>query len=148
MLGNVMQYVVCFKWHKYLSVHESLLIFVYFLVVCPLEFKKPSDVINACRDLASPNPSCCLTLNVYVATLQRQMLITNRQAINCATLFGSMLQKGGITTDIYELCNVDLKDFSLQGRFTILSLFQIHCTSFYLIPSSHRTSLPLVLQKG
>ncbi|XP_008788193.1 uncharacterized GPI-anchored protein At1g61900-like isoform X1 [Phoenix dactylifera] len=83
--------------------------------VCPLKFKEPSDVINACRDLASPNPSCCNTLNAYIATLQKQMLITNRQAINCATWFGSMLQKGGVTTDIYELCSVDLKDFSLQA---------------------------------
>ena len=48
------------------------------------------------------------------------MLITNRQAINCATLFGSMLQRGGVMTDVYELCDVDLKDFSLQGAFVIL----------------------------
>lgn len=83
--------------------------------VCPLKFKEPSDVINACHDLASPNPSCCNTLNAYVATLQSQMLITNRQAINCATLFGSMLQKSGVMRDIYKLCDVDLKDFSLQA---------------------------------
>ncbi|MQM13751.1 hypothetical protein Taro_046677 [Colocasia esculenta] len=83
--------------------------------VCPLTFKEPSSVVKACRDLASPNPSCCSTLNTYIADLQKQMLITNRQAINCATLFGSMLQKGGVMTNVYELCDVDLKDFSLQG---------------------------------
>ncbi|KAL5990869.1 hypothetical protein ACLOJK_011774 [Asimina triloba] len=83
--------------------------------VCPLEFKEPSAVIKACSDAASPNPSCCGSLNTYVATIQKQMLITNRQAINCATLFGSMLQKGGVMTNVYELCDVDLKDFSLQG---------------------------------
>uniref|UniRef100_A0A1D1YDF2 Putative GPI-anchored protein At1g61900 n=1 Tax=Anthurium amnicola TaxID=1678845 RepID=A0A1D1YDF2_9ARAE len=83
--------------------------------VCPLEFKEPSNVIKACRDLASPNPSCCSSLNTYIADIQKQMLITNRQAINCATLFGSMLQKGGVMTDVFELCDVDLKDFSLQA---------------------------------
>lgn len=83
--------------------------------VCPLKFEDPSDVIKDCRDLASPNPSCCTSLNAYIATVQKQMLITNRQAINCATLFGSMLKKGGVMTDIYELCDVDLKDFSLQA---------------------------------
>ncbi|CAA6660316.1 unnamed protein product [Spirodela intermedia] len=83
--------------------------------VCPLQFKEPSAVIKACRDLASPNPSCCNSLNVYISDVQKQMLITNRQAINCATLFGSLLQKGGVMTNVYELCDVDLKDFSLQG---------------------------------
>ncbi|OVA11054.1 hypothetical protein BVC80_1741g28 [Macleaya cordata] len=83
--------------------------------VCPLEFKQPSAVITACRDLAGPNPSCCSSLNTYIAGIQKQMLITNRQAINCAAMFGSMLQKGGVMTNIYELCDVDLKDFSLQG---------------------------------
>ncbi|KAF5207244.1 Gpi-anchored protein [Thalictrum thalictroides] len=83
--------------------------------VCPLEFNKPSEVIKACRDLAAPNPCCCSSLNTYIVRIQKEMLITNRQAINCATLFGSMLQKGGVMTDIYELCDVDLKDFSLQA---------------------------------
>lgn len=44
------------------------------------------------------------------------MLITNKQAIICATLFGSMLRKGGVMANIYELCDVDLKDFSIQGK--------------------------------
>ncbi|ONK77273.1 uncharacterized protein A4U43_C02F4850 [Asparagus officinalis] len=83
--------------------------------VCPLKFEDPSSVIKECRALAAPNPSCCTSLNAYIATIQKQMLITNRQAINCATLFGSMLQKGGVMTNIYELCDVDLKDFSLQA---------------------------------
>lgn len=83
--------------------------------VCPLEFRQPSEVIRACGDLAAPNPSCCTSLNNYIVGIQKQMLITNKQAINCATLFGSMLQKGGVLTDIYELCDVDLKDFSLQA---------------------------------
>ncbi|KAM7460940.1 hypothetical protein LguiA_029061 [Lonicera macranthoides] len=83
--------------------------------VCPLEFKQPTEVIKACRNVAAPSPSCCSSVNAYIADIQKQMLITNRQAILCATVFGSMLQKGGVLTDIYGLCDVDLKDFSLQG---------------------------------
>lgn len=84
--------------------------------VCPLQFKQPSEVITACRNVAAPSPSCCISLNAYIAGIQKQMLITNKQAIICATVFGSMLRKGGVMTNIYELCDVDLKDFSLQGR--------------------------------
>ncbi|XP_071736271.1 uncharacterized GPI-anchored protein At1g61900-like isoform X2 [Rutidosis leptorrhynchoides] len=83
--------------------------------VCPLEFKEPVEVIKSCRNVAAPSPSCCSSLNSYIAGVQRQMLITNRQAIICASFLGSMLRKGGVLTDIYELCDVDLKDFSLQA---------------------------------
>ncbi|KAI3746618.1 hypothetical protein L6452_09056 [Arctium lappa] len=83
--------------------------------VCPLEFKQPVEVIKACRNVAAPSPSCCSSLNSYIAGVQKQMLITNRQAIICASVFGSMLRKSGILTDVYELCDVDLKDFSLQA---------------------------------
>lgn len=90
-------------------------------VVCPLEFKQPSEVIKACRNVAAPSPSCCSSLNTYIAGIQKQMLITNRQAIMCATVFGSMLKKAGVLTDVYKLCDVDLKDFSLQGKFSCYS---------------------------
>jgi hypothetical protein len=30
-------------------------------------------------------------------------------------MFGSMLQKAGVADNIYDLCDIDLKDFSLQG---------------------------------
>ncbi|GJW24947.1 uncharacterized GPI-anchored protein-like protein isoform X1 [Tanacetum coccineum] len=83
--------------------------------VCPLEFKQPVEVIKACRNVSASSPSCCTSLNSYIGGIQRQMLITNRQAILCASFLGSMLRKGGVLTDIYELCDVDLKDFSLQG---------------------------------
>lgn len=82
--------------------------------VCPLEFKQPSEVIKACRNVAAPSHPCCSSLNNYIAGIQKQMLITNRQAIICATVFGSMLKKAGVLTDLYELCDVDLKDFSIQ----------------------------------
>lgn len=106
--------------------------------MCPLQFKEPSAVIKACRDLASPNPSCCNSLNVYISDVQKQMLITNRQAINCATLFGSLLQKGGVMTNVYELCDVDLKDFSLQGMVATLNfslLFAFFCAQHAHIAS-------------
>ncbi|KAL4193673.1 hypothetical protein AMTRI_Chr06g200710 [Amborella trichopoda] len=83
---------------------------------CPLQFKQPTSVIEACKDLASMNPSCCSSLNAYITSIQKQMLITNRQALNCATMFGSMLKKGGVKENIYELCGIDLKDFSLQAN--------------------------------
>ncbi|VFQ72489.1 unnamed protein product [Cuscuta campestris] len=83
--------------------------------VCPLDFKQPSEVIKACRNIAAPSSSCCSSLNSYIADIQKQMLITNRQAIMCATVLGSMLQKAGVMTNVYELCDIDLKDFSLQA---------------------------------
>ena len=43
------------------------------------------------------------------------MLITNRQAIVCATMIGSILRKGGVMTNVYELGDVDLKDFSIEA---------------------------------
>ena len=44
------------------------------------------------------------------------MLITNMQALECVTLFASMLKKEGVVANIYNICQVDLKDFSLQGK--------------------------------
>jgi hypothetical protein len=86
--------------------------------VCPLEFEDPSPVTKACGNMSSPDPAiCCSTFHSYIRSRQKQILITNIQAINCATMFGSMLQKSGVKTDLYDLCNVDLKDFSLQGKF-------------------------------
>lgn len=83
--------------------------------VCPLTFNEPTEVINACQNVAAPSPSCCSSLNTYIAGIQKQMLITNKQAIICTTLFGSMLRGGGVMTNIYQLCDVDLKDFSIQA---------------------------------
>ncbi|XP_008226609.1 PREDICTED: uncharacterized GPI-anchored protein At1g61900-like isoform X1 [Prunus mume] len=85
--------------------------------VCPLDFKQPSEVVQACRNVAAPSPSCCSSLNTYISGIQKQMLITNKQAIICATVFGSMLRKGGVMENVYELCDVDLKDFSIQAAY-------------------------------
>ncbi|KAI4368301.1 hypothetical protein MLD38_016875 [Melastoma candidum] len=83
--------------------------------VCPLDFKQPSEVIAACKKTGVSSPSCCGSLNAYIRGIQKQMLITNKQAIICATLFGSMLRKGGVMANVYEHCDVDLKDFSIQA---------------------------------
>ncbi|CAL4923523.1 unnamed protein product [Urochloa decumbens] len=83
--------------------------------VCPLEFDEPASVVKACGKASSSTPSCCAALHSYIGTRQKQIFVTNLQAINCATMFGSMLQKAGVVDDIYGLCDIDLKDFSLQG---------------------------------
>uniref|UniRef100_A0A7N0TKV4 SPARK domain-containing protein n=1 Tax=Kalanchoe fedtschenkoi TaxID=63787 RepID=A0A7N0TKV4_KALFE len=78
------------------------------------EFEQPLEVIRACKNVAAPSPLCCSSLNTYIEGMQNQMLITNKQAILCSTMFGSLLRKGGVLTNVYRLCDVDLKDFSLQ----------------------------------
>ncbi|CAN6312102.1 unnamed protein product [Urochloa humidicola] len=83
--------------------------------VCPLEFDEPTSVVKACGKASSSTPSCCAALHSYIGTRQKQIFVTNLQAINCATMFGSMLQKAGVVDDIYGLCDIDLKDFSLQA---------------------------------
>ncbi|EPS68793.1 hypothetical protein M569_05967, partial [Genlisea aurea] len=81
---------------------------------CPLDLKEPGEVISSCRNVSSPSASCCSSLSTYMDGVQKQMLITNRQAILCSIMLGSMLRKGGVMTNIFDLCDVDLEDFSLQ----------------------------------
>lgn len=83
--------------------------------VRPLAFKEPSEVIAVCKNIFAPSPTCCSSLNAYIAETQQKILITNKQAIICATQFGSMLRGGGGMTNVYELCDVDLKDFGIQA---------------------------------
>lgn len=81
---------------------------------CPLVFKDPSSVVSSCGGSSPSNITCCMSLYSYISELQKQMLITNVQALNCVTLFGSIMIKKGVEIDLYNLCQVDLKDFSLQ----------------------------------
>ncbi|KAK4349292.1 hypothetical protein RND71_032047 [Anisodus tanguticus] len=94
-LNNVIEVMKAFEQLKLVGLHLS-----FGVAVCPLEFKPPLEVINACRNLAAPSPSCCSSLNAYIVGIQKQMLITNRQAIICAAAFGSMLQKAGVMTKL------------------------------------------------
>jgi hypothetical protein len=83
---------------------------------CPLEFGDPMPVAKACGCSIIPsNISCCRALDSYLLEVQQQMLITNLQALRCVTLLASVLQNMSVSADIYSLCGIDLKDFSLQG---------------------------------
>ena len=74
-------------------------------------------VAKTCGCSSTPsNMTCCKALDGYLLDVQQQMLITNLQALRCVTLLASMLQNMSVSADIYSLCEIDLKDFSLQGR--------------------------------
>lgn len=84
--------------------------------VCPLAFPNTKHVAKSCGNAISNRTVCCTAMESYVSHLQKQSLITNLQALDCATLLGMKLQKSNITTDVYKLCHLSLKDFSLQGQ--------------------------------
>ncbi|GLT91606.1 hypothetical protein SLE2022_094860 [Rubroshorea leprosula] len=113
--------------------------------VCHIEVKQPLEVIKACLNIGAPSSSCCSSLNAYIAGIQKQMLITNKQAITCAMEFGSMLRKGGVLTNVCELCDVDLKDFSIQGMkscFSVILLVYL-LVFFFCLSIIGFPSLPL-----
>ncbi|XP_057825145.2 uncharacterized GPI-anchored protein At1g61900 isoform X1 [Cryptomeria japonica] len=83
--------------------------------VCPLDFPDPSEVARDCSQALKNESKCCTTLDSYISGVQQQSLITNLQALDCATSLGVMLQRKNITDNIYILCRVNLKDFSLQA---------------------------------
>lgn len=82
--------------------------------VCPLTFKDTSSVAKSCSGSSPSKSKCCSSLYAYISSIQQQMLVTNVQALECVTLFGSMLKKRGVVINVYNICEVDLKDFSLQ----------------------------------
>uniref|UniRef100_A0A7I4AG73 SPARK domain-containing protein n=1 Tax=Physcomitrium patens TaxID=3218 RepID=A0A7I4AG73_PHYPA len=83
---------------------------------CPLEFRDPMPVAKACGCSSTPSiATCCRAIDGYLLEVQQQMLITNLQALRCVTFLASMLQNMSVFADIYSLCGIDLKDFSLQG---------------------------------
>jgi hypothetical protein len=55
-------------------------------------------------------------MDSYVSHLQKQSFITNLQALDCASNLGMKLQNMNVTANVYALCGVTLKDFSLQGK--------------------------------
>uniref|UniRef100_M1CTR4 Uncharacterized GPI-anchored protein n=1 Tax=Solanum tuberosum TaxID=4113 RepID=M1CTR4_SOLTU len=81
---------------------------------CPLVFPDIKNISKECGEETSNQTSCCNALNSYLSHLQQQSFITNLQALNCATLLGKKLQEANITSNIFDLCHVNLKDFSLQ----------------------------------
>ncbi|KAL3684803.1 hypothetical protein R1sor_002825 [Riccia sorocarpa] len=86
--------------------------------VCPLVFSDTSDVSRSCQGSSPSNETCCKSLDDYLLIMQKQMLITNQQAYRCAAMLSRRLQAEGVTTDLYSLCDVDLRDFSLQAQGT------------------------------
>ncbi|KAG6778549.1 hypothetical protein POTOM_014886 [Populus tomentosa] len=88
-----------------------------FVEICPLVFPDMRHVAKGCGNEISNETECCSAMESYVSHLQKQSLITNLQALDCATTLGMKLQKSNITKDVYSLCHITLKDFSLQDKF-------------------------------
>ncbi|XP_077243618.1 putative GPI-anchored protein At1g61900 [Tasmannia lanceolata] len=82
--------------------------------VCPLVFPDTRNVEKYCGHEINNQTACCNTMENYISHLQKQSFITNLQALDCAALLGTQLQKVNITKNIYSLCQITLKDFSVQ----------------------------------
>ncbi|KAK9284182.1 hypothetical protein L1049_023350 [Liquidambar formosana] len=82
--------------------------------VCPLEFFDMTNVTKKCGNGMANQTACCNAMESYVSHLQEQSFITNLQALNCAALLGLKLQKANVSNNVYNLCHINLKDFSLQ----------------------------------
>ncbi|KAF3970951.1 hypothetical protein CMV_005403 [Castanea mollissima] len=82
--------------------------------VCPLNFPDMKHVATGCGHGISNQTACCSAMGSYVSHLQKQSFITNLQALDCAASLGTKLRKSNITKDVYSLCHISLKDFSLQ----------------------------------
>ncbi|KAK9906982.1 hypothetical protein M0R45_002536 [Rubus argutus] len=88
--------------------------------VCPLVFPNMKHVALGCGDEISNQTACCTAMDSYVSHLQKQSFITNLQALDCAASLGMKLRKSNITKDVYSLCHISLKDFSLQASGCLL----------------------------
>eukprot|EP00252_Welwitschia_mirabilis_P013177 TRINITY_DN2908_c0_g1_i1.p1 TRINITY_DN2908_c0_g1~~TRINITY_DN2908_c0_g1_i1.p1 ORF type:complete len:479 (+),score=97.13 TRINITY_DN2908_c0_g1_i1:404-1840(+) len=82
---------------------------------CPLFLPNPSEVTSSCANTIRNETKCCKTLEKYISGVQQQSLVTNFQASACAESLGTMLQRKNVTENVYSLCGVSLKDFSLQA---------------------------------
>ncbi|GFY99145.1 hypothetical protein Acr_13g0005460 [Actinidia rufa] len=83
--------------------------------VCPLALPDMKNVTKECGNAISNQTACCNDVESYVSHLQEQSLITTLQALNCAALLGTKLQIANVSHNVYNLCQINLKDFSLQG---------------------------------
>ncbi|XP_062009463.1 uncharacterized GPI-anchored protein At1g61900-like isoform X1 [Rosa rugosa] len=82
--------------------------------VCPLIFPNMTRVVKECANMITSQAACCKAMDSYVSQLQEQSFITNLQALNCAASLGVKLQKANVSNNVYQLCHINLKDFSLQ----------------------------------
>ncbi|KAI4298678.1 hypothetical protein L6164_032210 [Bauhinia variegata] len=81
---------------------------------CPLEFPDTRHVAKDCGSGISNKTACCGAMESYVSHLQKQRFITNLQALDCTKTLAIKLKRVNITEDVYSLCHITLKDFSLQ----------------------------------
>ncbi|KAH1128279.1 hypothetical protein GLYMA_06G305300v4 [Glycine max] len=82
--------------------------------VCPLVFPNVTSVVKECGNLINNQTACCKAIKSYVSYLQEQSFLTNLQALKCATSLGKKLQEANVSKNVYYLCRISLKDFSLQ----------------------------------
>ena len=92
---------------------------------CPLVFPNTTNVARECGNVIRNQEACCEAMDDYVSRLQEQSFITNVQALNCAASLGKELQKVNVSQNIYDLCHISIKDFSLQGPHFSLCFFQM-----------------------
>jgi len=90
--------------------------------VCPLVFPSVSSVVKECGNLIHNQTACCKAIKSYVSYLQEQSFVTNLQALKCAASLGKKLQNANVSKDVYSLCHISLKDFSLQGWHCYISI--------------------------
>lgn len=83
--------------------------------VCPLSFPETRHVVRECANVISNTTACCHAMEKYVSHLQNQSFTTNFQALNCAAALGMKLQRRNVTTNVYNLCHVSLKQFSVEA---------------------------------
>ncbi|KAK2980695.1 hypothetical protein RJ640_011315, partial [Escallonia rubra] len=88
--------------------------------VCPLDFPNMSNISKECGNMTSNQIACCGAMDNYMSRLQEQSFITNLQALNCAALLGKKLQNSNVSGNVYSLCHINLKDFSLQDSGCLL----------------------------
>ncbi|KAL2328347.1 hypothetical protein Fmac_021774 [Flemingia macrophylla] len=82
--------------------------------VCPLTFPNVTSVVKECGNLINNQTACCKAIKSYVSYLQEQSFVTNLQALKCAVSLGKKLQEANVSKNVYNLCHISLKDFSLQ----------------------------------
>ncbi|KAI4334097.1 hypothetical protein L6164_018829 [Bauhinia variegata] len=83
--------------------------------VCPLVFPNMPNDVKECGNVIRNQTTCCKVIRSYVSYLQDQSFLTNLQALKCAASLGMKLQKANVSNNVYDLCRISLKDFSVQG---------------------------------
>ncbi|PSS14419.1 putative GPI-anchored protein [Actinidia chinensis var. chinensis] len=96
--------------------------------VCPLDLPDMKNVTKECGNAISNQTACCNDVESYVSHLQEQSLITTLQALNCAALLGTKLQIANVSHNVYNLCQINLKDFSLQDSGCLLPSLPMDAT--------------------